>query len=84
VRQALYRVFPVADSDAVFGDGIDHNVTMDLSLPPPAPELTLEGWAPNTVYPHTVTFSFDITPAGGDERDAIFSLLFGSGAEVER
>jgi len=83
VRQGLYRVLPVADSDSLFGDGMEHNVPMDLELSPPAPELTLEGWAPNTHYPHTISFSFDITPADGDERQSILSLLLGSPAEVE-
>jgi hypothetical protein len=77
VRQGLFHVFPVADSDAVFGDGIDHNVPMDFSLAPPTPELILEGWAPNTRYPHTITFTFDVTPAGGDERSALLELLLG-------
>lgn len=79
IRQGLYRVFPVADSDAVFGDGKEHDVPMDLELSPPAPELVLQGWAPNTRYSHKVTFSFDITPSGGDERATILDLLLGSG-----
>lgn len=79
VRQGLYRVLPVADSDSLFGDGMMHDVPMDLELEPPAPELTLEGWAPDTRYEHTITFSFDITPAGGDERQSILDLLFGAG-----
>jgi hypothetical protein len=77
VRQGLFHVFPVADSNAVFGDGIDHNVPMDFSLAPPTPELILEGWSPNTRYLHTITFTFDVTPAGGDERSALFELLLG-------
>jgi hypothetical protein len=77
VRQGLYHVFPVADSDAVFGDGIDHNVPMDFPLAPPTPQLILEGWSPNTRYSHTITFTFDVTPAGGDERKALAELLFG-------
>jgi hypothetical protein len=83
VRQGLFHVFPVADSDAVFGDGIDHNVPMDFSLAPPTPELILEGWAPNTRYPHTITFTFDVTPAGGDERSALLKLLLGAPAGGE-
>ena len=82
IRQGLYRVFPVADSDAIFGDGIDHNVPMDLELSPPAPELTLEGWAPDTVYPHTITFSFDISPSDGDERSTLLQLLLGQPVSV--
>ena len=81
VRQGLYHVFPVADSDAVFGDGIDHNVPMDLELSGPGPELTLEGWAPDTRYPHTITFFFDVSPAGGDERQTILDLLLGPATE---
>jgi len=77
VRQGLYRVFPVADSDAIFGDGMEHNVPMDLELAPPAPELTLEGWSPDAHYPHTIGFAFDITPADGDERQSILALLLG-------
>lgn len=76
VRQGLYRVFPVADSDAVFGDWIEHNVSMDLVLNPPEPEIILEGWSPSTRYPHTITFSFDVVPAGGDEAASLFSILF--------
>jgi hypothetical protein len=83
VRQGLFHVFPVADSDAVFGDGIDHNVPMDFSLAPPTPELILEGWSPNTRYPHTITFTFDVTPAGGDERSALLELLLGAPAGGE-
>jgi hypothetical protein len=83
VRQGLFHVFPVADSDAVFGDGIDHNVPMDFSLAPPTPELILEGWAPNTRYPHTITFTFDVSPAGGDERSTLLELLLGAPARGE-
>ena len=78
VRQGLYHVFPVADSAAVFGDGIEHNVPMDFSLAPPTPELILEGWSPNTRYLHTITFTFDVSPAGGDERSALLELLIGA------
>ena len=79
VRQGLYRVLPVADSDSLFGDGMEHNVPMDLELSPPAPELTLEGWSPNARYAHTVSFYFDIIPSGGDERQTILDLLLGTG-----
>jgi hypothetical protein len=78
VRQGLFHVFPVADSDAVFGDGIDHNVPMDFSLAPPTPELILEGWSPDTRFSHTITFTFDVSPAGGDERSALLELLLGA------
>jgi len=62
VRDGMLTIVPTGDSDALYGDGMKHEVPMEYALPDPAPELILEGWSPGTRYPHEVTFYFDVVP----------------------
>jgi hypothetical protein len=62
VRDGMMKIVPTGDSEALFGDGITHDVSMEYELADPAPELILEGWSPETRYPHQVTYSFDVVP----------------------
>jgi hypothetical protein len=48
---------------------------MDYDLLNEPFELYLIGWNEDDTYPHTVTVRFDMTPSGGDDRNAILSAL---------
>lgn len=59
--------------------------SMNYRLSDPTPILTLIGWSPDTVFPHTITFRFDVDTKSGDEKmvltEAMLSapLIMGKG-----
>lgn len=76
MQDGLTRIVPVADSVELMGDGQIFSVSMDYKLNEKAPQVTVIGWSPGTIYDHNITWYLDVIPASGDERSSIEALFF--------
>lgn len=69
------QFIPSAVGKAIIGDNVIYMIPMNYMIDSEPFDLSLFGWSPDTKYPHTITFFFDITPAEGSEKNALQELI---------
>jgi len=77
VRDALFQILPVNPGSTFSWDDYTHAIDLDYDLPDLSHLLTLVGWAPTAVFPHTITFRFDVAPADSVGERSIIEQLAG-------
>jgi hypothetical protein len=75
IRDRILQISPINSEMFHAWDDYTEVFSMNYPLDDPAPELTLVGWSPNTLFPHTVTFRFDVVPKSGDDKQALLAYL---------
>jgi len=76
VRDRLHQIMPAnADGDINFDDAYIVS-KMEYAITDPPFELLLVGWSPEAIYDHTITFQFDIVPAGDQSWGEMIAHLF--------
>jgi hypothetical protein len=76
VRDRLHQIVPANPEASLNWDGAIIRSEFELELLDSPYEIILEGWSPDAVYPHTVTFHFHLRPAGQDSWSDFMGLLF--------
>lgn len=77
VRDGLFQVTPANPGGYHAWDNYNEIFGMDYELTDPKPRLILVGWSAGTVFAHTITFRFDVTPADQDERSILTQQVLG-------
>lgn len=71
-------VLPTDGGQSYAFDGyvLERKLRHDLEQPPY--ELTLVGWSPGTIYPHTLAIGFTLEDPEEERQRGLFGGLFGS------
>jgi len=65
-----------ANPEQVFSwDDYTFGFSMNYPIDDPPFILTLTGWSPDAKYDHNITFHFDVTPVGKDDRNALLDYF---------
>lgn len=76
IRDRLYQIAPANRENFFAYDNITLKFTVNYKLINPPFDVTLFGFAPTTIFPHKITFRFDVTPRGGmDDRTILEQLI---------
>jgi len=69
------QIAPANPEQAFSWDDYTLGFSMNYPIDDPPYILTLAGWSPDAKYDHNITFRFDITPKGKDDRNALQDYL---------
>ncbi len=75
VQDRILQIIPSAVGTSIIGDDVIYRIPMDYEFEDDEVVVSLFGWSPDTTYPHTVTFFFDIDPIEMSEKNAIQELM---------
>lgn len=79
VRHNLQQIIPASPDEALNFDEYVFEGPISYPLEAQANWLSVEGWSPGTLYPHTIRVALEVEPAGEMSwQDAFASLFFGS------
>lgn len=79
IKEELMQISPANQGASHHWDNYTEVFDLEYPLTSPEPVIQLVGWSPGTKFQHVITFRFDVTPAGGDDREALINLLMGAG-----
>ena len=72
---SLFQIVPAHGTEALFGNDKSYDIPLDFPLLDPPYEITLKGWSPDTRYPHTLNYWFDLEQDEEAVKDAFLKWL---------
>ena len=75
VLDRILQIIPSAVGTSIIGNDVIYRIPMDYKFEDDEVVVSLLGWSPDTVYPHTITIFFEIDPADLSEKTDIERLL---------
>jgi hypothetical protein len=81
VRDSLFQLMPANPDEDINQDEAVVRSDMDYKMQKPY-TLIFEGWSPDALYPHTITFNVDLAPESQDDLKRLLQILSGGSAGV--
>lgn len=70
------QIAPLVETQAYHFDAFTYIAEVDIPLEINPYEVTIKGWSPNTLYPHTLHYVFSVEPnTGNTDMENLLSLL---------
>lgn len=69
------QIAPINPEQVFSWDDYTLGFSMNYLIEDEPYKLTLAGWSPDAMYDHDITFRFDVTPKGKDDRNALLDYL---------
>ena len=81
IKDRAVQIIPAnAEASLAYDDYVDL-VQLDYDMKAEPFDLTIEAWSPNALFPHVITFGFDVE-LRGQGVSSIFEILLGRGGNA--
>lgn len=81
VRDSLFQLMPANPDEDINQDDVTVVSEMDYKMQRPY-TLIFDGWSPDAVYEHTITFNVDLAPESQDDLMKLLQMLAGGSSGV--